>query len=154
LIDEAHFLTDKDRGPHLYQLITEAELLGLNILLVTATRNFRKIKGFDVIILPPRQKPPKKISIEYEDYLKKMEAGLPTIHFVKKKYNVKHRVDEFTERGVKCAGITGDTPPAERLEIQLAYRRGDISCVVTTNVLAQGINMPCENIFIEYNRRD
>ena len=139
LIDEAHFITDGERGGHLVELIQQAEKDNINIFLVTATKNFRKLKGFEVVELKPIKKPPTKKQISLYKYIERKNAGVPTLQFTKYKDD---------------AMMSADTSPSERLQLQLDYRAGKISFISATNVLAQGINMPCENLLIEHNPYD
>lgn len=139
IIDEAHFLTDEDRGGHLYCLISSARKFKLNIFLVTATRNFRKLRGFDIVELKSEVKPPKVCFVDYEEYEQRKEAGVPTIQFCK--YSSE-------------AMLSAKTLPSERLQLQLDFRAGRVNFISATNVLAQGINMPCENLYIEANHYD
>lgn len=135
IIDEAHFITDPERGGNLVNIIKEASTLGLNIFLVTATRNFRS-NGFEVIKLSPIRKPPKKVRVDYDHYIKNISNGLSTIEFV------------MTSQD---AELSAQTLPSERIRLQMAFRRGEIKFITSTNVLAQGINMPCENMNIWWN---
>jgi len=139
IIDEAHFITDFDRGGNLIDLIKAAEKENINIFLVTATKNFRKLKGFEIVELKPIQKPPIKKQISFAEYLERKNAGVPTLEFSRYKEN---------------AMMSANTLPSERLQLQLDYRAGKIKFVSATNVLAQGLNMPCENLFIEHNPFD
>jgi superfamily II DNA or RNA helicase len=139
IIDEAHYITDYDRGGHLVELINQAKKLNINIFLVTATRNFPLWRGWDLEELKPKFTPPKKVLINYDEYIERRDAGVPTIEF--KKYKSE-------------AMLSADTLPSDRLQLQLDYRAGKIKYVSSTNVLAQGINMPCENLYIEYNPYD
>lgn len=139
IIDEAHFITDVERGGHLVELISQAEKDNLNIFLVTATKNFRKLKGFEIVELKPIKKPPIKKQISYQSYIARKNAGIPTLQFSRYKGD---------------AMMSADTTPSYRLQLQLDYRAGKISFVSATNVLAQGLNMPCENLLIEHNPYD
>ncbi len=139
IIDEAHYITDLDRGGHLTDLVKEAVKKGVNIFLVTATRNFRKWKGWELVELTSDWKPPKKVEVDWRTFIRRKNEGIPTIEFTKYKSD---------------AMLSADTLPSERLQLQLDYRAGLISYITSTNVLAQGINMPCENLYIEYNPYD
>jgi late competence protein required for DNA uptake (superfamily II DNA/RNA helicase) len=139
IIDEAHFLTDEDRGGHLFDLIEEAKKLEINIFLVTATKNFSKLRGFELVELQPIKKPPLFKKINYNEYCNRRAIGVATIQFLKYSSN---------------ADLSADTLPSDRLQIQLDFRSGKKTFITSTNVLAQGINMPCENMLIEYNAYD
>lgn len=139
IIDEAHYLTDVDRGGHINELIAQCNKDKVNVFLVTATRNFPIWRGWQLIELQSSFTPPKKVKISYFEFFQRKMAGVPTIEFVKYKSD---------------AMLSADTLPSERLKLQLDYRAGKIKYVSSTNVLAQGINMPCENVLIEYNSYD
>ena len=116
-----------------------------NIFLVTATRNFRKLKGYKLITLKSLfSKKIRKKRISVEEFWRRVDEGIPSILFCKYKESAE-RYDYH---------ITADTPSSERLKTQLAFARGEITFVATTNVLAQGLNFPAQNILIEYNEYD
>lgn len=53
---------------------------------------------------------------------------------------------------------SADLTPAERRVVEESFRRGDISVLVSTSTLAQGLNLPAQNVFISadkwrYDRR-
>lgn len=140
IIDEAHFITDEHRGANLYNIIKKAKKLKKNIFLVTATINFNitDLKKFELIELESSFNPTFK-KVTYEEYIERKNNGIRSISF--KKYK-----DD--------AMLSADTRPSKRLQMQLDYRNKKITYVSTTNVLAQGINMPAKNILIEYNEHD
>ena len=69
IIDEAHFITDPERGGNLVNIIKEASTLGLNIFLVTATRNFRS-NGFEVIKYKHNPNQQRKLQLNITNKLK------------------------------------------------------------------------------------
>lgn len=145
IIDEAHFLTDVDRGGHLYEMIQYAQESHKNVLLVTATRNFRILPGFKLMELSSLfAKKQKKKQITVEEYDALVEIGVPSITFLRYK----------DDRYMYDYALTADTSAVERLKMQLAFKCGDITHIAATNVLAQGLNFPALNVKIEYNPYD
>lgn len=141
IIDEAHFLQDVERGEILNYIV---ENFKGNIFLVSATRNFKKIKGFEIKTLKPLAKFTKK-EIGESEFFERVEAGEPSIIFRK------YMGDCGDDGGVPIhAGIISD----DRFKAQIDFTEGRISLVETTNVIAQGLNFPATNILIEYNEYD
>jgi superfamily II DNA or RNA helicase len=141
IIDEAHFINDVERGWRIRELI---DSFHGNIFLVTATRNFGEIAGFTDIVLKPKIEF-NKHRIERSTFFRRKAKGVSSVYF--------HRYKDLCGKygGVV---INADTPADVRLETQLAFANGDIRFIETTNVLAQGVNFPCENVLIERNAYD
>lgn len=54
-----------------------------------------------------------------------------------------HEVQQaLTRKGIACASILGDTPPAERHAAIEDYKAGRLRCLVNNNVLTTGFNVP------------
>ncbi|MCZ4281688.1 helicase-related protein [Kiloniella laminariae] len=144
IIDECHFLTDPDRGPGLYQKINENP--EINIFLCTGTRTFRKteLPGFSIEKIKPIRTFQKK-EISFGEFLKRKDQGVPSIIFHK-----------YSDNCGQYGGypVTADTPIDQRLEAQIAFSRGEIPLIECTNVLAQGLNFPAQNILIIANQWD
>lgn len=134
IIDEAHFITDEDRGALLWELSQREDK---NIFLCTATDNF-EIESFEVRELPSRFEF-KKEEISFGEFWERVENGVSSILFCRS-----IREAESYENS-----ITANTPAAERLRLQLAFAKGEINFIACTNVLAQGLNFPCENLMIQ-----
>jgi len=148
IIDEAHFLCDEERGHHLYNLIEVAKANNIYIILVTATLNF-KFEGFEVIELKPFFNAPAKVEVEWEQFLKNIKDGLKTIVFSSSIRGAESNAQWIeNELGVSAKALHSGILPSERLQLQYDFRNGKIDVIVATNILAQGINMPCENLFI------
>ena len=143
IIDEAHFLNDEERG-FLLKTIIEKNKETHNIFLVTATRNFRILKGFKILKLKSLYNFKKK-QVSIGEFYKRLNAGEPSIIF---------------RRTIRSCGydggveITSKTPAHERLKHQIAFGKGEIKLIECTNVLAQGLNFPATNILIEKNFYD
>ncbi|MDR3063161.1 MAG: hypothetical protein LBU40_03355 [Methanobrevibacter sp.] len=144
IIDEAHFLTDKERNQVLLETM---ENYKGNIFLCTATDNFSSdefVADYNLIELPTRVSF-KKLKISEEAFFKRVELGEPSIYF--------HKYEkDCGEFGGKK--ITGQTSCENRLKYQLQFERGEITFIECTNVLAQGVNFPATNVLIEYNLHD
>lgn len=148
IIDEAHFIKDRDRGKLLLTLITECREKDINIKLLTATQNF-VINDFDQIILTSHFKVPKKVEISMDMAYINIERGMQTIWFCGSIDDTRRHKYELNYRGIKAAAINSASLPSERLRVQIAFENKDIQVVCTTNVLAQGVNFECENLIIE-----
>lgn len=141
IIDECHFLTDEERGGELNLKIKEAKQAGLNVILVTGTLNFEPKKSWKVEKLSPLANFTKE-EISLKEFYQRMAAGVPSIIFRRYKSDCGNNA------------ITADTPSYERVKTQMDFMMGNITCVEATNAIAQGVNLPAENILIEYNPYD
>jgi superfamily II DNA or RNA helicase len=141
VIDEAHFLTDEERGERLNNIL---KCFKKNIILLTATRTFATLPGYKRVNLPSMVKFQKRL-IDHNEFFQRVEDGISSILFRK------YKNDCGLAGG---AAITADTTADDRLEIQLAFTKGEINFVECTNVLAQGLNFPCENLCVESNEYD
>ena len=150
VIDEAHFASDHDRGPHIRDLIYFGRLCGKKVILLSATMDFT-IEGAKVINLPPRGQSFKKIEISEYDCFARIKAGVPSLVFHKRKDACG---DIGRSLGVKTAVITADTSVADRIRLIDLYMTGRITLIEATNAMAQGVNVPCENLYIKYNTYD
>lgn len=152
IIDEAQFLVDGERSPHLINIKNEAERLGLNVILVSATINFNIPENYEYIKLESKFKVPEKVELNsYEEFEEKLKQGLQTIFFVGGIRRAEELSEQLKEDGYKVGTITGQCDPSERLITQLDFYNKEIQIVVCTNVLAQGINFPCSLVFIDYD---
>jgi superfamily II DNA or RNA helicase len=141
IIDEAHFVNDEERGGVLNKVIRNYRG---HIFLMTATQTFFAVRGYKRLTLPSRQKFIRE-KVGIREYDARRDAGVPTIKFnrYKKSYSV------YTDNI-----LDADTPADRRLQLQLDFTRRKINYIECTNVLAQGLNFPCENMEIEYNPYD
>lgn len=155
IVDEGHFIGDDSRGAHLQNLLVHADEEGLNILIVTATPSFEELDGFNEIHLESKFRVPEKIKVSGADFFQNILDGLQTIVFSSSINNCRTRAwelandPEIKERGIVVECIHSGLLPSERLQIQLAFARKEINVIVSTNVLAQGLNFTCENMYIE-----
>lgn len=141
IIDEAHYLTSYDRGGELVAKILKAAKAGQQIFLLSATLNFTAqdlvLAGLASRITKlPAPSLPKPKKVEPSVAWERLNDGVPTIEFVKRQAE---------------ADLSAMTLPHERLRLQFAFQRGEIKHVTATNVLAQGLNFPCQNLIIHEN---
>lgn len=159
IIDEAHFLTDKERGPKLVEIIEKSIKNNINIYLSTATNtiaeNFLIDLGFEKEHLKSKFKIPIKKELEcYNDFWQKAKEGHKSIYFVRYKSDAYRIMQEAREKGLIAEELTADESASNRLDVQNKFRDGLIDLIVSTNVIAQGLNFPCSNLLIEYNPYD
>lgn len=57
--------------------------------------------------------------------------------------HARHIRDEFLERGVDCALVTGETPTADRDRIIDDFKNQRLKCLVNVEVFTTGFNAPC-----------
>ena len=150
IIDEAHFICDKERGHHICDLIYFAQKIGKEVVLLSATMPV-EIKGAKIIKLPPRGKQFSKREVSLVEALERAEAGVPTLYFHKYKDDCGSIARKL---GLKGGSITAETSVSDRVKIVELYNSGKISIIEATNAMAQGVNVPCENLINEYNSWD
>lgn len=160
-IDEFHFITDTDRGDHLLEVIEKANELGITVIGATATNNVDDEDlaslQFEVIELQPFFEKPNIVEIEDDAFIENASKGMSSIVFVRYTPNecdMAERVEKTWLEEDQIAIISAATRPAKRLQAQLAFERGDITLILSTNVLAQGLNFPAQQVMIYYNPYD
>ena len=136
IIDEAHFMTEGDRGSNIRHIVKTSQDAGCSVFLLTATKNFRKPVAYQHIDLPPRMAA-EKTEITFNEAKELRKQGVSTIEFVP---------------NAAEAMISANTLPSERLRLQFAFQRGEIRSITCTNVLAQGLNFPCQNMILDASR--
>lgn len=149
IIDEAHFINDVDRGNHLWNIINKYN--NHDIYLVTATDSLdrRSFKNFEHIHLKAFFKTPKKVEIDVNQFYDNIfEHNMFSIHFCRTIDDCYNMAEWYNDNGINAEAICSATPPAERLRIQYDFKRGKIQVVCSTNILAQGVNFPAENILL------
>lgn len=149
IIDEAHFVSDPDRGKTLYDIIKKFED-EKDIYLVTATDTISRIdfKNYEHIHLKSNFKIPVKKEVDWYRFIENMENGLKTIIFCNSIRETFQTMNKIYRLGYKVEALNSSIDPDERLRIQYEFKNGDVQIICTTNVLAQGLNFPAENIFI------
>lgn len=150
IIDEAHFLVDRERGPHLANLILSAQRTGTKVALLSATITFVP-KGTKVIKLPPRGQNFQKEEIPFEQALERAKQGVPTLVFHRRRADCGSIGRKLK---IKSAVINADTSVYDRIRLIKLYERGVITLIEATNAMAQGVNVPCENLINFKNSYD
>ena len=167
IIDEAHFLTDEDRGAHLVALIEEAIRLNMDIILLTATDNIQKDflreHGFKTIELKPFAHV-EKIELQTEDQFEDLirnNNNLKLLFFnarspqrdASMRWKINY-IKDLYGRDIKIAFMDATVPVVDRVQIQNDFKQGKIDVIFSTNVLAQGVNLPADVVYVEYNMWD
>lgn len=126
IVDEVHYLSDKDRGGDLHDAVKKAEKLGIDIILVTATDNLdrRSYKGYAHTHLPPWKVPPRQVKVTFETFRDNLEKGMSSLLFFSKIRDAVNWASYYRSEGYKAVSVTGVTSPDLRLISQYAYRRG------------------------------
>ena len=150
IIDEAHFINDQERGGQLLNMISASRENGINVKLLTATQNFR-LNDFDEITLPAKYRVPKKVEISSEQAYENIKKGMQTIIFARTIDDTYDIAEDLVENGISAAPINSSISPSERLQMQIDFENQKLQCIVSTNVLAQGLNFVCQNMIIMYD---
>jgi len=150
IIDEAHFLCDEDRGANLSKLLDVAKEQQKEIYLLTATNSLRKkdFPHYKTTYMPTLEAPP-KVEIGWTEFEQRMMSGIPTIFFCGSINEAINYADELQSNGVKAASLTSLNTPSKRLITQYKFKTGQLTTICATNLLAQGVNFTCSNLFIE-----
>ena len=152
IIDEAHFMSDRERGQHLVNLVHYMDKRNKKVILLSATLNFT-IKGAKIIRLAPRGGEFKKKEISYEEAISRAAEGVPTLIFHKTRMAC-GSISQMLGMENKCGVITADTSIEDRIRLVDLYNRGKITIIEATNAMAQGVNVPCENLINFANSYD
>lgn len=160
-IDEFHFITDEERGINLVSIIEKANELGIQVVWATATQNvdeddLEKLQ-FAIEELKPFYKIPKKVEIDHEQFVANATKGMSSIVFVRYTPSEEDRVYWKNMTWLldhEVAIVSASTRPAERLQNQLLFEKWEIKLILATNVLAQGLNFPAQQVMIYYNPYD
>ena len=161
IIDEAHYINDPERGADLLEKILTNREAGKEIILLTATdtlsREVKELLDVEEVTLNPFVTPPVKKEIEIEEFKRKVQEGMTVIVFTKyalDKSTVESYVNFFEIDEGRVAAISANTPTYQRVKTQLDFKQGELQVVVSSNVLAQGVNFPAQGVLIEYNEYD
>lgn len=60
-------------------------------------------------------------------------------------------ISEKLQRHLECRVLTGDLPDKERQQIMNGFRCGNFTALISTNVLARGVDVPEVDIVINYD---
>ncbi len=167
IIDEAHFICDEERGLHLSNMVEFAIERGMDIILLTATDSipdeWLKEKGFEIKELKPFKKIKKERLESYDELasLVERENDLSLLFFNARNPDWDDSLPtkvEFLEelygRDIVIETMSASTPIVDRIEIQHRFKNKEIDVLICTNVLAQGVNLPADIVFIEHNDFD
>ena len=161
IVDEAHYLNDPDRGGALFEKILVNKQAGKEIILLTATDTLsdevREVLEVEEIELQPFCEVPEKVELEFSQFCEKVRCGMTAIVFTK--YTPDNREIEYYAEAFgldrdSIGMLSANTPSYERVKTQLDFKSGKIQVIISTNVLAQGLNFPAQGVLIEYNEWD
>jgi len=68
--------------------------------------------------------------------------------------DVENYADYFSIDDSSIGILSANTPGVERLQTQLAFKEGRLQVVISSNVIAQGLNFPAQGVFVEHNEYD
>ena len=154
IVDECHYLNDPQRGGELFEFIDNWKG---DVILCTATNTLSdevmEYFGVEEIELQPLQKTEKR-EISITEFIEKVQNGMQAIVFTKYVPSERDKMKYENLFGVKCGLISADTPTLQRVKTQIDFKNKKLQVVLSTNVLAQGVNFPAEGVYIEYNEYD
>jgi len=162
LIDEAHYLNDYDRGGLLLENVLTAINLGKKVMFMTATDSLsEKLKQkLNVVIhqLKPFCEINRKRIMNRNEFLK-IAKGQKTLIFCKYTPGLSEKeyyARLFNVNDNNIALLSANTPTSDRVKMQYQFKdpKSPLQVVVTTNVLAQGVNFPAKCALIEFNEWD
>lgn len=151
IIDEAHYLTDQERIS-VNNLRLLAEQVGCNVFLVTATQEFRLIKGYKQVALKGVKF--KKREVSFEKSVALMQRGKKTLILASSYQDVDYWISEIGKMDISMRAMTAQMTESENLQALADFNDDTVNVLVATNIAAQGCNMWCENLIIEYNDHD
>jgi hypothetical protein len=161
IVDEAHYLNDRQRGGALFEKILLNLKAGKRIVLLTATDTLsdevREMLEVEEVELQPFAQVPAKVEIDFDEFCAKVKAGMSAIVFTKftpGQNDIDYYADKFGVDASNIGMLSAQTPTFERVEAQLKFKTGKLQVVVATNVLAQGLNFPAQGVMIEHNEWD
>ena len=73
-----------------------------------------------------------------------------TMIFVQKKVDATNLQDQMSKMGIKAEKLIGETDPKMRDQIIDEFRKTNITSLISTNVLARGIDVPEVDLVINY----
>ena len=150
IIDEAHFAFNFPE--HLKNVQDIIENFNGNIILVTATKDFKTPQGFKEINLESKVNFKKK-EIEEKQALQRMKEGIPTLILCQTIRELEETTEDLREQNINFASLDRYTSTKGILKALKSFKTGDITCIVATNIAAQGINIACENLIIYDDNR-
>jgi len=160
IVDEAHYIGDYQRGAFLLDNVIKAINLDKEIIFLTATdtisKKTKEILNIQVEKLPTFKKI-KKYLIDIDEVNDLVKKDKNVIVFVKYAPTYDTLLKYCNRFGIpvsKTNLMTTDTETSERLKTQIDFKNGKLQMIISTNVLAQGVNLPADIVVIEYNEYD
>ncbi len=160
IVDECHFISDEQRGGELLNKIIYALAQYKKVVFGTATNTLcaemlRRMHIKEVRLTPFVNI--KKTEIKDLDEMIKIASKNPTLVFTKyapTEEDVNGYANLLNIPLEKSSFISANVPSSERVAKQIAFKNGDLQLMVSSNVLAQGVNFPAVCVLIEYNIYD
>lgn len=117
-----------------------------HIFLLTATRTFQKLPDFELIRLPPR-KQRRKYKISRNECIARAKSGVKTLI-------VCDRIRDFEEYGklleyLPTRFISRNCSESQIIDSISEYNQGNISCLVSSNIITSGVNVNCDNLLLD-----
>lgn len=148
IVDEAHWITGDFPGQSNFIKDVIQNFRG-NIILVTATRTFKNIRGFYTHrINVKKQNRFNRKEISINESIKRAESGIKTLIICDRIKDTEYW--ENILYGTKIKIINRKYSELEILENIIAYENGDITTLCATNIAAQGVNLNCENLILDF----
>jgi len=157
IVDEAHLLMDESRGRDLLESCLKASSLTLMTATDSMSKKVKKALKINNVIRLESNDVVEKKEVSVDTFIERVSNGVPSILFTKYAPDegyVQH-MSELTGLPVSKIGLmSANILSADRLSTQLKFLSGDITLVISSNVLAQGVNFPAMNVLIEFNEWD
>jgi len=160
IVDEAHHIGDEDRGDLLIENILTAIDMEKEIIFLTATdtlsNNLKKslhIKTKEIKEFKKNKRENIDIN-KVKDLAKKGKNIIVFVKYMPDEEVLEDYCDMFGVDYDKAKLMTADCPTSERLQTQIDFKNGKLQMLISTNVLAQGVNLPADIVVIEYNEYD
>lgn len=149
IIDEAHWIDGhgKAQERQIKKIIKACLETGTPIMLLTGTLDFM-IDGFEVEHLEPIE----EFNIQrvpFDDAVARMEAGAKTLVIASSISDSEYWADRLSS-----PVINRNMPEYDIFRLMIEFNEGRINCLVATNIAAQGLNLPCENLILDLNNFD
>lgn len=155
IIDEAHWISGTDNhSKKIKELVAECEKHEIACFLVTATRDFKPIPGFSVINLNAKELLNKSL-VDIDEAKEKMFSGAQTLIICSSIRDANDWSDYLDSENFQNYAIaTRDYDEYHIFQAMQSFRKKEISTLTITNIAAQGLNLPCENLILDLNIYD
>lgn len=149
IIDEAHWIEGhgKPQERQIKKIIKACIESGTPCLLLTGTLDFF-LDGFEIVNLEPIEKF-NVVRVSHDDAVTRMEDGAKTLI-------IASSISDANWCGVQYSApvISREMAEVDIFQTMLDFNDGKINRLVATNIAAQGLNLPCENLILWLNRYD